>query len=111
VIRARWHWWERGVGAHAMGGASGGGGTSAVSSWRREGERDPRPVGRSAGWLLDGLGRKAEQAGRLAGLTGSELKRNSFRNKNWIFEFTKALEICRRRFRRNFDTRIFPKFF
>jgi hypothetical protein len=30
--------------------------------------------------------------------------------KNWIFEFTKALEIGRR-FRRNFDMRIFPKFF
>jgi hypothetical protein len=27
------------------------------------------------------------------------------------FEFTKALEICRRRFRRNFDMRIFPKIF
>jgi hypothetical protein len=34
-----------------------------------------------------------------------------FSNKNWIFEFTKALKICRRRFRRNFDMRIFPKFF
>jgi hypothetical protein len=31
--------------------------------------------------------------------------------KNWIFEFTKALEICRRRFRRNFEVGIFPKFF
>jgi hypothetical protein len=28
-----------------------------------------------------------------------------------FFEFMKALEICRRRFRRNFDMRIFPKFF
>jgi hypothetical protein len=28
-----------------------------------------------------------------------------------FFEFTKALEICRRRFRRNFNMRIFPKFF
>jgi hypothetical protein len=27
-----------------------------------------------------------------------------------FFEFTKALEICRR-FRRNFDMMIFPKFF
>jgi hypothetical protein len=31
-----------------------------------------------------------------------------FSNKNWNFEFTKALEICRR-FRWNFDMRIFPK--
>jgi hypothetical protein len=28
-----------------------------------------------------------------------------------IFDYSKALEICRRRFRRNFDMRIFPKFF
>jgi hypothetical protein len=30
---------------------------------------------------------------------------------NMIFEFTKALEICTRRIRMNFDVRIFPKFF
>jgi hypothetical protein len=65
----------------------------------------------SASWLLDGLGRKAEQADRAAGPTRSELKRTSFQNKNWIFEFTKASEICTRRFGRNLDTRIFPKFF
>jgi hypothetical protein len=45
------------------------------------------------------------------GLIGAEAEKNSFQNKNWIFEFTKALEICTRIFRRNFDTRIFPKFF
>jgi hypothetical protein len=39
------------------------------------------------------------------------LTENSFLNKNWIFEYTRALEICRRRFRRNFDMGIFPKFF
>jgi hypothetical protein len=55
-------------------------------------KRPSRPVG----WL-----------GRL----GQKLKEISFRNKNWIFEFTRNLEICTRRFRRNFDTRIFPKFF
>jgi hypothetical protein len=38
------------------------------------------------------------------------MKENSFSNKNWIFEYTKALEICRR-FRRNFDMGISPKFF
>jgi hypothetical protein len=37
--------------------------------------------------------------------------KNFFLNKNLIFEYIKALEICRRRFRRNFDMRIFPKFF
>jgi hypothetical protein len=34
-----------------------------------------------------------------------------FSNKNWIFEFIKALEICRRRLRRNFDVTFFPKSF
>jgi hypothetical protein len=37
------------------------------------------------------------------GRLGRKQKRNSFQNKNWIFEFTKALEIRTRRFRRNFD--------
>jgi hypothetical protein len=60
---------------------------------------------------VDRLGQKVEQAGGAAGLTGPELKRNSFQNKNWIFEFTKALKICTKRFRRNFNTKIFPKFF
>jgi hypothetical protein len=57
--------------------------------------------------------------GRLVGLSGPKGRmgqlgqklKKSIQNKNWIFEFTKALEICTRRFRRNFDTRIFPKFF
>jgi hypothetical protein len=39
------------------------------------------------------------------------VKEKNFRIKNWIFEFTKALKNCGRRFRRNFDMRIFPKFF
>jgi hypothetical protein len=55
------------------------------------------PGGQKAGWAGWPLGRK--------------LKENSFSNKNRIFEYTKALEICRRRFRRNFDMGIFPKFF
>jgi hypothetical protein len=46
-----------------------------------------------------------------AGPIGSEGKKKSFRNKNWIFEFTKALEISTMRFWRNFDTMSFPKFF
>jgi hypothetical protein len=52
-------------------------------------------------------GPEAEWAARLAGPKSrkriSELKIR--------FLFTKALEICRRRFRRNFDMRIFYKFF
>jgi hypothetical protein len=42
---------------------------------------------------------------------GPNFEEKFFSNKNCIFEFTKALEICRRRYRRNFDMRIFPKFF
>jgi hypothetical protein len=70
-----------------------------------------------------GYGRigQVEQAGRIgqggrrwaaAGLENkggsrAEIKKKNFQIKIWIFEFTKALEICRRRFRRNFDMRIF----
>jgi hypothetical protein len=46
-----------------------------------------------------------------AGPDGPKSEENSFLYKNWIFEYTKALEICTRRFRRNFDMRIFPKIF
>jgi hypothetical protein len=48
------------------------------------------------------------RVGRLA--AGSEVKENSFSNKNLIFDYCEALEICRR-FRRNFEVGIFPKFF
>jgi hypothetical protein len=54
----------------------------------------------------------AGRVGRPAGPSGlNSGEKNSFRIKNWIFEYTKALEICRRRFRRNFEVGIFPKFF
>jgi hypothetical protein len=50
--------------------------------------------------------------GRLAaGPNGPKVKENSFLNKYLIFDYSKALEICRRGFRRNFDMRLFPKFF
>jgi hypothetical protein len=42
---------------------------------------------------------------------GQKWRKNFFSNKNLIFEYTKALEICVKRLRRNFDMRIFPKFF
>jgi hypothetical protein len=72
-----------------------------------------------AGWACRdrfGLqGRRDRWAGWARGRTGhgvrrAESKEENLRIKNWIVEFTKALEICRR-FRRNFDMRIFPKFF
>jgi hypothetical protein len=81
----------------------------------REGATDAR-----AGWAgrdcFDLWGRRSQGAGWARGQAGcgvgrAESKEKNFRIKNWIFEFTKALEIYRRRFRRNFDTRIFPKFF
>jgi hypothetical protein len=59
-------------------------------------------------------------ASGLAGLRGrvgrkvdrAEIKRKRISElKIGFFESTKDLEICRRRFRRNFDVRIFPKFF
>jgi hypothetical protein len=60
------------------------------------GERPAGPAGPMAEWAARSAGPKAKK--RI-----SELKK-------WIFEFNKALEICIRRFMRNFDMRIFPKF-
>jgi hypothetical protein len=58
----------------------------------------------------DGL--RAKRPGLLgAGPDGPESEEKWFPNKIWIFDYTKALEICTRRFWRNFDMRIFPKFF
>jgi hypothetical protein len=57
------------------------------------------------------VGQKAEQAGGCLGRLGPNLKENSFRTKNWNFEYNKALEISTRRFRRCFDMGIFPKLF
>jgi hypothetical protein len=65
-----------------------------------------RPAGmaRPVGWLGQRPNGLQGWPGRKQGKMISELKIGFF------FEFTKALEICRR-FRRNFDMRIFPKFF
>jgi hypothetical protein len=60
----------------------------------RRGQREP--AGLKAEWAARSVGPKA--------------RKKNFRIKKLIFEFTKALKICRRRFRRNFDMRIFPKF-
>jgi hypothetical protein len=52
------------------------------------------------------------QTGRLAaGPFWAKSEEKFFSKKKLIFDYNKALEICRRRFRRNFDMRIFPKFF
>jgi hypothetical protein len=59
---------------------------------------------------LAAYGAKRASTGR-AGPDGPKSEESSFSIKNWIFEYSKALEICTRRFRRNFDMRIFPKIF
>jgi hypothetical protein len=78
-------------------------GDGTEAGWQR------RPTGRMretmTGWRCGPRG----GIGRLA--TGLKVKENSFLNKNLIFDYSKALEICRRRIRRNFDMTIFPKFF
>jgi hypothetical protein len=56
-------------------------------------------------------GQKAKRVGWLAGPTWVKSEENSFLNKNWIIKYIKALEICSRRLRRNFDMGIFPKIF
>jgi hypothetical protein len=79
--------------------------------WREAGQRLARsaPVWEEEGdGRLGRVGQKAGWAGWPLGRLGRKLKENSFPNKKWIFEYTKAFEICRRRFRRNFDMRIFP---
>jgi hypothetical protein len=52
-----------------------------------------------------GRGRLAGPEGRMGRLAvmpiGQKLKEILFRNRNWIFEYTKTLEICTWRFRRD----------
>jgi hypothetical protein len=63
----------------------------------RERRAQQGPAGPEAKWAAWSAGPKARK--RI-----SELKIG-------FFEFTKALGICTMKFRRNFDMRIFPKFF
>jgi hypothetical protein len=82
-----------------------------MAQWRGRRERQ-RSAGamrrKKAGWPRGPGGRMGRLA---AGPNGLKVKDNSFPNKNLIFYYSKALEICRRGFRRNFGMRIFPKFF
>jgi hypothetical protein len=100
------------MGGDRCGFVTGGGrrGAAPMVRWhgRRERQRSAGARRKKAGWphRPRGLmGQLAAWAGRL------NVKEKIFRIKNWIFEFTKALENCGRRFRGNFDMRIFPKFF
>jgi hypothetical protein len=70
----------------------------------------PRPSGKKgSGWLERKKRMGRCWAERMDGpdVTGKKIL---FRIK-FDFEYTMALEICTRRFRRNFDMKIFPKFF
>jgi hypothetical protein len=92
------------------GGGGGRRGAAPMARWRgRRERRRSADVRRKKAGSLRGprglMGRLAAWAGR------PNVKEKNFRIKNWIFEFSKALENCERRFRRNFDMRIFPKFF
>jgi hypothetical protein len=78
----------------ATGARAGWAGREAKAQWEEGGGRLKKPIGPRLGRLA-------------AGPIGPKVKENSFSNKNLIFEYTKALEICRR----NFDMRIFPKIF
>jgi hypothetical protein len=78
--------------------------------------RPTRGLDGPAGTILgcgDGaaVGLAGPEAERAAGSAGPKARKRISELKIRFFEFTKALEICRRRFRRNFDVRIFPKFF
>jgi hypothetical protein len=85
----------------------------------REGElgqpRGRGPVGRGGRkWLVEKRKKWAAARPRsrlAAGPIGPNVRKKSFPNNNLIFEYTKVLEICRRRFRRNFDMMIFLKIF
>jgi hypothetical protein len=60
---------------------------------------------------LSTRGQKGWMGWLATGSIGPKVEEKFFSDKNWNFEYTKALEICTRRFGRNLDTRIFPKFF
>jgi hypothetical protein len=66
---------------------------------------------RKKGVTLAGWAVWAAQAGWPAGSTVPKARKISFRNKIGILEIAKAFRICTRRFMRNFDMGIFPKFF
>jgi hypothetical protein len=94
---------------HGLGGGQRGGhGTAAHeedAAVGRHGRRRKKRLG------VGHVGQKSEQASGAAAPIGPKSEEKSFWKRNWIFEFTKVLKICTRRFRRNFDVGISPKFF
>jgi hypothetical protein len=91
AANGRWWWCPLCFGAE--GGRRGHVGRVGQKAEQVDGTAGPSGAGK-ASW--------AERSDRLAGLLGRlgrNPKRNTFQNnKNWIFEFTKGLEICTRRF-------------
>jgi hypothetical protein len=71
----------------------------------RVGRGEKWPVEKKRQWAA--AGPKGRMGRLVVGPIGPKVRKISFPNNNLIFEYTKALEICRR----NFDMRIFPKFF
>jgi hypothetical protein len=68
-------------------------------------------MGRKKGVTLGGPHGPHRLTGRL-GRLGQIPWKEFLQNLNWIFlDFAKALENCTKRFRRNLDMGIFPKFF
>jgi hypothetical protein len=77
---------------------------------REEGEGGEDSAWWAGSACLTTRGQKG-RVGRLAtGSIGPKVEEDFFSDKNWIFEYANALEICTRRFRSSFDMRIFPKF-
>jgi hypothetical protein len=74
------------------------------SRWPRRSPALVRKEEEEVGWA-----KRPNRPAGLPGRLGRKLKK-SFLNKNYFFEFTKAFEICTRRFRTNFDVGIFPIF-
>jgi hypothetical protein len=70
-------------------------------------------VGRAAWADKVGFGLREErgQRGRLGRRSSGPVRVARPKVKKKVFEFTKALEICTRKFTRDFDMGIFPKFF
>jgi hypothetical protein len=62
-------------------------------------------------WAGEGWAGRQAKAGGVGRLSGLNSEEEFLSSKKLDFKFSKACEICRRRFRRNFDMRIFPKFF
>jgi hypothetical protein len=73
------------------------------------GDTDSRPA-RPAERSRPSGGRESEPARPKTG-AGTNSKNKTFLNFIWNSDFWQTLEICTRRFRRDFDMRIFPKIF